>query len=242
MGQLLQLMSLVSARLEADTEFADVTVLTERKGDIESEIARALSTLTAKGGKMGVCAIVMAPLANVSNRNLPGPYLDPVNLVIHVEEAVTINTGASGTNRAASDVAERALALLHRWTPDGFPRPLLAESAAIVAAEPAVGDLAYRVRLSWAVGVSVTLSTVATPTFSSDTGGFVCPVTVTLACATAGSTIYYTLDNSTPTVGGGTLYTAPIAFTETACQIRAIAVRPGWLNSAIASKDITLNT
>ena len=46
MGQLSQLVSLISDRLQADTEFANVTVLTERKGDIENEIGRALATRT----------------------------------------------------------------------------------------------------------------------------------------------------------------------------------------------------
>ena len=47
-------------------------------------------------------------------------------------------------------------------------------------------------------------------------GRFAGPVTVHLAAPVPGSTVYYTLDGSDPTVGGQA-YTAPLAVTETRC-------------------------
>src|SRR5579859_1090477 len=52
--------------------------------------------------------------------------------------------------------------------------------------------------------------TVATPTFSPPAGPFYGATAVTIASATAGSTIRYTTDGSTPTETHGTVYTGPV--------------------------------
>jgi hypothetical protein len=234
MGTLADLRQDVADMLEADAYFVDIPVLTEKKGDIANEIDRALGQLTTKGGKIGICAIVMSPLARVSKQNIPGPYMDPIAVIVHIEENVTVNTGADGTNKACSDVAERVLAL-HRDSPsDGRGRPLIAES--IGSAEPVSGDLAYDVRFSYAAGVALVRTQVATPTASPDGGAQ--PQTVTLACATANAAIFYTIDGSRPASTSGTLYTAPVAIAA-ACTLKVQAVRPGYLTSAIKESVFT---
>lgn len=79
---------------------------------------------------------------------------------------------------------------------------------------------------------SVTVSKVETPTITLSDG------TVQISCATAGASIYYEIGNtadgvSTPT-SSSTPYSGPI---ENAAgkYIKAIAVKGGWINSAIAS-------
>ena len=62
---------------------------------------------------------------------------------------------------------------------------------------------------------------VSKPTFSPAAGTYYSPVNVTLSCATADASIYYTLDGSTPTTGS-TLYSAPIAL-STNTTVKAIA-------------------
>src|SRR5690606_20947103 len=56
--------------------------------------------------------------------------------------------------------------------------------------------------------------------------------------AAAGTSIYYTIDGSTPSASS-TLYTAPISITE-AVTIKAIAVRPGWINSSVLTLSYTI--
>jgi hypothetical protein len=63
---------------------------------------------------------------------------------------------------------------------------------------------------------------------------------VTISDATAGTTIYYTTDATTPTASS-TQYTGPITVgaTET---VKAIAVETGCIKSAVATADYTINT
>ncbi len=77
----------------------------------------------------------------------------------------------------------------------------------------------------------------ATPTISPNGASYTNSVTVTLADATPGATIFYTLDGSVPTTNS-LLYIAPFAVTTT-LNIFAIAVKSGAANSAVASATFT---
>ena len=76
---------------------------------------------------------------------------------------------------------------------------------------------------------------VATPTFTPEGGTYGDWVDVTIACATGGATIRYTIDGSTPTSEHGTLYNPgnPIHLTETTA-LKAIAYRSGMASSLVA--------
>jgi uncharacterized repeat protein (TIGR03806 family) len=71
------------------------------------------------------------------------------------------------------------------------------------------------------------------PIISPNGGSFVSSVTVTLSDADPSATIYYTIDGSTPATNSP-LYTIPFALTNTAL-VQAIAVKPGAVNSTVAS-------
>ncbi len=83
-------------------------------------------------------------------------------------------------------------------------------------------------------------SPAATPTFSPVSGTYSSPQSVTLADATTGAAIYYTIDGSTPTASS-TLFSpsSPIAVSTTT-TIQAIAVAPGFANSPVASGAYTI--
>jgi hypothetical protein len=71
-------------------------------------------------------------------------------------------------------------------------------------------------------------------------------VTVTLDTTTSGATIYYTLDGTTPT-SGSTKYTEPFTVEAPGDEggpviVKAIGMRSGYTNSAVATKTITFRT
>ncbi|TAL02647.1 MAG: hypothetical protein EPO07_07095, partial [Verrucomicrobia bacterium] len=85
----------------------------------------------------------------------------------------------------------------------------------------------------YALSVYGFTSFLATPTISPNGAIYTNSVIVTLADATPGATIYYTLDGTTPTTNS-LLYTAPITITTT-LNLSAIAVKSGAANSGVAS-------
>ena len=64
--------------------------------------------------------------------------------------------------------------------------------------------------------------TTATPTFTPAAGTYYSPISVELKCATAGASIYYTLNGTTPTASS-TLYSAPIVLSSTT-TVKALAI------------------
>ncbi|MGB6829575.1 MAG: chitobiase/beta-hexosaminidase C-terminal domain-containing protein, partial [Terracidiphilus sp.] len=81
----------------------------------------------------------------------------------------------------------------------------------------------------------------ATPTFSPLPGAFTSAQSVTVADATPGAAVYYTVDGSTPTAAS-TLYSSslPISVSATA-TIKAIATASGYTSSAVTSGTYTIN-
>ena len=81
--------------------------------------------------------------------------------------------------------------------------------------------------------------TVAAPTFSPVAGTYYAPVQVTLNCATAGASIYYTTDGSDPTAAS-TLYSAPFTVSATT-TVKAIAALDGK-TSSVATAEYVMGT
>jgi|GEM_PF-1250427 len=80
--------------------------------------------------------------------------------------------------------------------------------------------------------------TVAAPTLSVLGGTYQAAQSVTLATTTTGASIYYTLDGTTPTATS-TSYSAPVSVTKSE-TLKAIAVKSGWITSAVDSATYTI--
>jgi len=81
---------------------------------------------------------------------------------------------------------------------------------------------------------------VATPTFTPAGGTYSSPQSVTIACTTAGATIYYTTDGSTPTTASSIFSTA--INVPSSITLKAMATAAGMSNSDIATATYTINT
>lgn len=75
---------------------------------------------------------------------------------------------------------------------------------------------------------------VATPSIQDDGSN-----AISITCATAGATIYYTTDGSTPTTSS-TVYSSPLTENVSGVTIKAIAVKEGLINSVMASGSVIL--
>jgi hypothetical protein len=95
-----------------------------------------------------------------------------------------------------------------------------------------VGSAAYTIGTG-------TMPFAATPTFTPAAGGYSSTQTVAISSATAGATIYYTTDGSTPTTSSP-LYTTPISVSTTE-TVKAIATATGYQQSAVGGASYTIS-
>ena len=81
---------------------------------------------------------------------------------------------------------------------------------------------------------------VQTPQFTPLSDSFVLSAQLTMACATEGSTVYYTMDGSTPSRASLSLTPpATIAISDVGTfVIQAFASRSGWVDSEVAKKTV----
>jgi N-acetylneuraminic acid mutarotase len=78
----------------------------------------------------------------------------------------------------------------------------------------------------------------AAPTFSISAGTYTTTQSVAISDATAGTTIYYTTDGTTPNTSS-TLYSGPITISSTQ-TVEAVATASGYSTSAVASATYTI--
>ena len=72
--------------------------------------------------------------------------------------------------------------------------------------------------------------------FNYPSGDYSDELNITLSCDTAGADIYYTTDNTTPSVNNGKKYTGAFAVDE-ATQVKAIAIKSGLGNSNVTKAE-----
>ncbi|HWR16996.1 MAG TPA: chitobiase/beta-hexosaminidase C-terminal domain-containing protein [Terriglobales bacterium] len=91
---------------------------------------------------------------------------------------------------------------------------------------------------SWPATATVNIDAVA-PVITPSVGAFNSPQTVTIISSTPGTSIYYTINGTTPTEAS-TLYTAPFTVSSTT-TIKAIASGGGYGNSWPTTATVTIN-
>ena len=82
-------------------------------------------------------------------------------------------------------------------------------------------------------------TTVATPSIYLDGGTYTGNQSTTISCGTAGASIYYTLDGTTPSSSNGTLYEGAITI-DHSCTLKAIGIKDGLTDSEVAEAAYTI--
>jgi LysM repeat protein len=174
---------------------------------------------------VGTAAYSIAPI-------LPAPVLSPSPGTYSAAQTVTISDATSGTTIY--------------YTTDGttpttsseiYSIPLSVNASETVQAM--AGATGYN--NSPASGGTYTIAAqLPAPTFSLATGTYSSSQTVTISEATAGATIYYTINGTTPTTSSS-VYSTPITVSSTE-TLEAIAVETGYTSSAVATATYTIST
>lgn len=193
----------------------------------KSFLVFGLAALFAVGCGGGGGSTITPPPLNPSAT----PTFSPTPGTFSSAQTVALSDSTSGasiyyttdgsTPTTASAVYSKAIAVSSTMT-------IKAIATASGYSNSAIGTATYTINLPAA----------ATPEFSPAPGPYTTAQTVTLSDSTTGASIYYTTDGSTPT-SSSTEYSTPIAVSTTTV-FNAIAVAPGYANSAVATGTYTL--
>jgi 6-phosphogluconolactonase len=155
-----------------------------------------------------------------------------------------------GSYFAAQDVAITTATpgAMIRYTTDGstptatggtvYPGPVhVSETLVLKAVAYQAGwTTSYVTTVQYVIGPVVTA-----PMFSPVPGSYAGPQDVIFSTLTAGASIRYTTDGSTPTETEGTLYTAPVRL-GTSTTLKAVAYLAGWTTSSITTGNYAIST
>jgi hypothetical protein len=169
------------------------------------------------------------------NPQAANPVFSPAGGTYSSAQSVTITSSTSGASI--------------RYTLDGSnPTPTtgtLYSGPVSIAATATLKAIAYASGYDnsavTSASYTITVPSVAAPTFSPAGGTYSSAQSVTIASSTSGASIRYTLDGSTPTSTAGTLYSGAVTI-STSATLKAIAYKSGMSDSAVTSASYTINT
>ena len=192
----------------------------------------ATTTIKAIAYKAGMTDSTVASALYTIAPLVDTPTFDPVAGTYTTTQNVAITSTTSGASI--------------RYTTDGSTPTqsigTLYSTPVAVSATTTIKAIAYKAAMTDST-VATALYTIAplvtTPTFDPVEGTYTNPQTVTITSTTAGASIRYTTDGSTPTSSVGTLYSAPVAVSAT-MAIKAIAYKAAMTDSTVATALYTI--
>ena len=152
-----------------------------------------------------------------------------------------LSIGASPTSVWALNTYEGGIILQNTSNNNRFLGGTTPEGTAYKAyAVNNLGSENYPFVVLYKEGETTPMQNVEAPTITPNGGTYTAAQEVTLACATEGAIIYYTLDGSDPTTNS-TVYTAPFTVSSTT-TVKAMAAAEGMSNSIVVSATFTFPT
>jgi len=227
----------IFARIQNDPFFASgVPVLLQLKGITERDVAIKIGTVNQSNGLVGSVVIVLMPTLRGRDPNAPGPRYDAVYEVQVIDNPILRRQAVGGTQQSADEIADRLRQILHRFTMGRGQTIYFSSMKRVAVDEP---------KNSYIVGFSRTAMDQPPRSVASVlitlTNSY--PSTVTLTCATAGASIWYTTDGSYPgsnsvACPSAVQYTGPISIANPGVTLRAAAEFPTFQQSQALSQFV----
>lgn len=174
---------------------------------------------------------------NGASPTTPSVDLTGSGVDLHSGHVLNVQIGYDGTNltMTITDPTVNS-AFTHTW-PINIPATIGGNSAYVGFTGGTGGQVATQDVLNWTYSSSATSATTATPVITPGSGTFTSAQSVIITDATAGATMYYTLDGSQPTTSSSK-YSGALSVGVTS-TVKAIAVANGS-TSGTATSNITI--
>ena len=202
-------------RVYTDSKYIDGAVVTKRYSCLQIQNCYAAGTYTLNGGKLYAITNVTDYSNNQADTDLKTSFINNHYLA---NDAALNDFGATAHTEAEFKAAEMPITLGSAYDTD---------SKSINGGYPV---------LLWQNSKEGAAERTEAPLFTLTGGGLTGKITVAISCATENATILYTTDGSVPTVGHGTVYTAPFTLEGT---VRAVAWANGMQLSLVNSTSVT---
>jgi len=191
----------------------------------------ATETLNAIAVETGYAHSAVATAAyTVSSGTLPAPTITPAGGTYTASQTVSISDATAGTTIYYTTDGTTPTTSSNKYS-----------SAITVSASKTLKAIAAETghSNSPAAAAAYNIETaLPAPAFSPAGGTYTASQTVSISDATAGTTIYYTTNGSTPTTSSA-VYSGPITVSATE-TLEAIAVEAGYSNSPVASANYSI--
>lgn len=242
---ILEITAEAAAALSANGYFSNIPIVAVNDKDIQSRVDQFLA-------KVGIGVVLGTsrlgkPVADIQGGG--SLYFEEIIFHATIFENVPVNRASSGTGKFASTVAETVAVVLHWHKPVNISECLICVQGPTMVPyenkELLVYDVAFRT--NGGIKVNPIISTIATPTIVIVDNGDGTS-TITLACSTLYSQIWYTTDGSFPAPLDGTNmprapYTVPFVVNNitnaaggTKVQVRAWL--PGYIPSTVLKQNV----
>ena len=202
-------------RVYTDSKYIDGAVVTKRYSTLQIQNCYAAGTYTLNGGKLYAITNAVDNNSKPADTDLKTSFINNHYLA---NAAVLNDFGATAHTEAEFKAAEMPITLGSAYDTD---------SKSINGGYPV---------LLWQNSKEGAAERTEAPLFTLTGGGLTGKITVAISCATENATILYTTDGSVPTVGHGTVYTAPFTLEDT---VRAVAWANGMQLSLVNSTSVT---
>jgi hypothetical protein len=201
---------------------------TKYTGPITVSVTETINAIAIESGYTN--SAVASISYSIATQTLPAPTFSPAAGTYTTSQSVAISDATAGTT-------------IYYTTNGTTPTTSSSvySSAITVSATETLEAIAVKTGYtnSTVATAAYTISAVLpTPTFSIAAGTYTSSQSVTISDATAGTTIYYTTNGTTPTTSSSVYSSAiTVSATET---LEAIAVKTGYTNSAVATATYTI--